>query len=80
MDVKYGDNKKANISMTIKIFNVRQLELWTLKVSMLVPSKPLYIDSKIMTFQDIIKSEYCLLVLQQINRTLPSNLHIIMLI
>ena len=27
MDVKYGDNKRANISMTLKIFSVKQLEL-----------------------------------------------------
>ena len=60
--------------MTLKIFNIKAIIRIMNFKSKYAPSKPLFIDSEIMTFQDIIKSENDLLVSQQINRTLPSNL------
>ena len=38
------------------------------------PWKPLFKGSGIMIFPDILRSENCLLVLQQTNQTLPTNL------
>ena len=67
MDVKYGDNKKSQHIHDIEILQCKAIRIMNFK-SKYVPSKPFLIDSKIMTFQDIIKSEHCLLVLQKINR------------
>ena len=67
-----GQQKKQHIP-DIENFQLKAIRIMNFK-SKYAPSKPLFIDSKIMTFQDIIKSEDCILVLQRISRTLPSNL------